>query len=63
MQELTNFTLIHPSQLDNRLASVTEKISAEMFLVIKVPKGWNFKERKWGMKTKSNAVGMTIFLD
>ena len=26
---------------------MTEKISAEMFLVIKVPKGWNFKERKY----------------
>ena len=25
---------------------MTEKISAEMFLEIKVPKGWNFKERK-----------------
>ena len=35
---------------------MTEKISAEMFLEIKVPKGWNFKERKWGMKKESNAV-------
>ena len=28
---------------------MTEKISAEMFLDIKVPKGWNFKERKYNI--------------
>ena len=46
---------------------MTEKISAEMFLVIKVPKGWNFKERKWhnqvttkNIKTKSDSKAESV---